>query len=470
MTMHIVKKIISLFLIVALMQLSWVRSAPAFSITEEREVGEKLLYQVRKAFSLFDEPDIAQYFNELGREILDVAGIQYFDYHFFVINDKEFNAFAAPSGLIFFHSGLIETMNREDELVSVMAHEIGHIVSRHISSRIETGGKVSAAALALAVAGLALGGGALSQAMMTGSLAAGEAVNLHFSRQDEQEADLLAYDWIKKLERNPEAQEEMLKTMRRVVRYRMGQVPQYLLTHPDPEARLDYVQSLLALEKKKGKVWKEADDFKFSRMKYRVLAQLEDGVRYRLQWGRQATDPNASRFAQVMATYGLALLDLAENNFSSARQRLTEVALYFPKQTLLLVDQGVVELAAGNFPRALELIEQAHLKDRHDQWAQYQLARVRLALGEQDRAAQIFLEVARMLPDFSKVYFELGRIRTAQNRTGDAACYLGKYYLYGGRTKLARQNLKLAMEDAGTSQDLKKEAKALLETLKRLEE
>ncbi|MBC8208348.1 MAG: M48 family metalloprotease [Desulfobulbaceae bacterium] len=464
------KRILVLILITAMLQFSWVQPVPAFSITEEREVGEQLLFQIRKAFSLFDEPDIAQYINDLGREVLEVAGIQYFDYHFYVINNKEFNAFAAPSGLIFFHSGLIETMNREDELVSVMAHEIGHIVSRHISSRMEKGAKVSAASLAVALAGVALGAGALSQALMIGSLATGEAVNLHFSRQDEEEADLLAYDWMKKLERNPEAQEEMLKTMRRIVRYRMGQIPQYLLTHPDPEARLDYVQSLLSLEDQSVKVKADAEDFRFIRMKYRMLSQFEDTHRYRALWGRQAADPEATDFSQMMATYGLALLNQGENNLSAAREKLADVAAFFPDQSILLVDQGVVELASGNTQRAHNLIKKAHDQDRQDLWALFQLARVHQTLGNQDQAAEMFLEVAAMLPDVPKVYFELGRIRAAQGRAGDAACYLGKYYLYEGRTKLARQNLKQALANKKTTQELKDEAESLLATLKRLEQ
>ncbi|MDX1777212.1 MAG: M48 family metalloprotease, partial [Desulfobulbales bacterium] len=97
----------------------------AFSVGEEKEVGEELLTMIRREFDLIDEPDIIQYINELGRETLAVAGSQYFDYHFFVIKNKELNAFAAPSGLIFFHSGLIESLDKEGELVGVMAHEVG---------------------------------------------------------------------------------------------------------------------------------------------------------------------------------------------------------------------------------------------------------------------------------------------------------------------------------------------------------
>ncbi len=57
----------------------------AFSVGEEREVGEKLLYSVRKSLDVLEEPDLTQYISGLGQQVLDVAGLQFFDYHFFII-------------------------------------------------------------------------------------------------------------------------------------------------------------------------------------------------------------------------------------------------------------------------------------------------------------------------------------------------------------------------------------------------
>ncbi|RWX48818.1 Peptidase family M48, partial [Candidatus Electrothrix communis] len=111
-------------------------SSLGFSIGEERDIGEQLLLAVRSEFELLDDPDIVQYINRIGQQVLAIAGPQYFDYHFFVIKNDQFNAFAAPSGLIFFNSGLIKTMQSEDQLLSVLAHEVGHVVSRHLSRRI----------------------------------------------------------------------------------------------------------------------------------------------------------------------------------------------------------------------------------------------------------------------------------------------------------------------------------------------
>ncbi len=464
-----VKKICAILLISALLQLNWLQSGAAFSLGEEREVGEKLLFQIRLAFQVLDDPDIHQYINHLGYDVLEVAGIQYFDYHFFIINNKEFNAFAAPSGLIFFHSGLIETMNSENELVSVLAHEIGHVVSRHLASRMEKGSKVAIATMALALASLALGGGVATQALLTTSLATGQAINLHFSRKDEEEADLLAYGWMKKLGRDPVAQEKMLYTMRRITRYRMGQVPQYLLTHPDPEARLDYVQGLLAIEGAQEKEFEPVNDFAFLRMKYRILAEVKDGMQLRAFLAGKIADGNAGKIQQKMAKYGLSQLDRKENNYESSLELLKEVQRFFPNESILLVDLGLVEFELGMKEMALGHFKEAYDNNRNDMWAAFQLAKVYLNMGDAVMAERYLQEVATVLPEYAKIYYELGRLRSSEGDKAAASFYLGKFYLLEGKVKLAKENFIQADKE---SEDLKikSESKRMLETIKRLEE
>lgn len=467
-----IQKILAMTLVVAMFQFSAVPPAGAFTVGEERELGEALLYQTRLAFSLLDDPDISQYINELGSEVLHVASAQFFDYHFFVIKNKEFNAFAAPSGLIFFHSGLLETMNSEDELLSVMAHEVGHVVSRHIASRMDKGMKVGVGALALAIAGLALGGGGVaSQALVTGSMATNQALNLHFSRQDEEEADLLSYGWMKKMGRDPVAMEKMLKTMRRITRYRMGQVPPYLLTHPDPEARLGYIQSLLAIEKDPlSNKYEAVDNFAFLRFKYRILSQLEDDGQFRNFLVSKMSDSHVTPLERNMAKYGLSQVEREANNHERSLALLREVAAAMPDRSILLVDLGREELASGNKTKALELFEKASRLNPADLWAVFQLAEAQVELGNTKEAEANFFTVAREIPEYSKVYYEIGKLRSNQGKKGEASYYLGKYYLYEGRIELARKNFKLALKDRSLPVKLSDDAEEMLDTIKRLED
>lgn len=459
----------AVFLITLFLHFSCLHNVGAFTIGEEREVGEKLLYSVRSTFPLLDDPDLSQYLSALGQEVLDVAGLQYFDYRFFVINDKEFNAFAAPSGLVFFYSGLIGAMNSEDELVSVLAHEIGHVAKRHLAGRMEKGKLIGAASLAVALAALALGGGAATQALLTGSMAAGQSASLHYSRKHEEEADLLAYDWMKKLHRNPEGQKKMLDTMRRVSRYRSDRLPQYLLTHPNPEARLDYVQALLKMDEGELAPLAAGDNFNFLRFKYRIMAESSDANAFREYLSSVISDTHASAFSRTMARYGLAQLERRANNFKRGQQLLDEVIAAMPDRQILLSDKGVLLYAAGEYAEARIALEKAYMADEQDMYAAFHLGKTYQALGDINKAETLYKTVSYKLPEYSKVYFELGKIASQKKQNASSSLFLGKYYLYEGKLKQAKFSLNSAVRDETVSDKEKGEGERLLETIERLQ-
>lgn len=443
-----------------------------FSIGEERDIGEKLLLAVRKKFELLDDPDIAQYINKLGQQVLAVAGPQYFDYHFFVVKNDQFNAFAAPSGLIFFNSGLIKTMQSENQLLSVLAHEIAHVVSRHLSDRIAKQEKVSTASLLFGLASLAVGNPALTQGLFSGALAANQLAGLNFSRQDEEQADRLAFGWLTIMGRNPTAMESMLKTMRRITRYRSEQLPPYLLTHPNPEARLDYVQSLLELERSKiGKkpFPENLGTFPFLRFKYRVLSQSVDPEDLRAHYANTLASTEDS--VQVaMAHYGLALLSAQENKFQEAQKHLAIVQNEFPGRDILKVDLAALYIDAGELEKAVPLLRLMHERNPEDMYGTFKLAGLMAVKGRYEEAEKFYLEVAKNMPNYSQVYYELARVKSGQEERDASTFYLAKYYLYEGRVKYAKQYLSRLEKNTEVSDDLRKKAKVILKRLKELED
>ena len=457
----------------AVIQLLLPLPARSFSIGEERLIGEQLLYAVRSEFKVLDDPDIAQYINGLGRQVLAAAGPQYFDYHFFVIKNEEFNAFAAPSGLIFFNSGLISTMKNEDQLVSVMAHEVGHVVSRHIASRMAKQGKVTALSMLFGLASLAAGSPALTQGILTGAMAAGATAGLSFSRQDEEQADRLAFDWMRAMGRDPAAMEAMLKTMRRISRYRSEQLPPYLLTHPNPEDRLHYVQSLLELEHsqtvQKGRSKpRTKDSFPFLRFKYRVLSQALEPEDMRRWCASIIASDNKEESG--MARYGLALLSARDMNFNKAVEQMEQMRREYPSKDILEIDLAVLYLEARQTDKALPILRQAHQRDPVDNYAAFQLARALEKSGSLAEAEQLYLQTAKAMPNYAQIYYELGRLKSRQGKAEVSNFYLAKYYLYEGRVKQARQYLRKAEKNQSLPPELRNEAKAILERLKKIED
>lgn len=444
----------------------------ALTIGEERRIGEYLLFSIRRELPVLDDPDISQYINNLGQQVLENIGPQYFDYRFFVVKSDQFNAFAAPAGLVFFYSGLIETMRTENELLSVLAHEIGHVVSRHIAQRLDKGSKVSALSILAGIAGLALGVPALSQGLLVGSMAAGAAVNLQYSREDEEQADRLSFGWMQQMERDPASMQGMLRTMRRITRYRMGgEVPQYLLTHPNPEARMSYVESLVELDKERPdhQPYPEADNFAFLRFKYRVLLQSMDHDRLRIHCANTLASGKEGSQQVVMAHYGLALLESEMHKTDEALRQLAAVQVRYPDEDILEIDRAAILLGGGQRTEARQILEQAVRRDPTDMYGTSLLARVELEQGNNGQAEQLLRKLQVAMPEYPQLYFDLGRIEANRGQEGASIFYLGKYNLYRGRDKLARQYLTRASKDTTVPEKLRNEAKVILARLTEIE-
>lgn len=438
----------------------------AFSVGEEKEVGEKLLTMVRKSFHVMDDPDINQYVNEIGQRILAVAGPQYFDYHFFVISDKEFNAFAAPSGLIFIHSGLIEAMNSEGELISVMAHECAHVTSRHISDRINKSAKTNIGTAALLIAGIALGGGALSQALITGSMATSAAMNLKFSREDEEEADRLSYKWMQELKVDPANMETMLGKMYRISVYRTANIPPYLLTHPEPKQRQGYVQDLIMKSGPKPP-YKPADDFSFLRVKQRVVVATKDPSTLRALYTRKAAE--GTDLQSVMAQYGLALIAQAGADYAKAETLLKSVITAYPDRPILKTDLAALYMQSGRINEALPLLNASQTADPRSLYTKYTLAQALEQTGETKKALALYKNLLQDLPDHAMLQRTVGNLETKLGRKGVGHYYLGRYFWLEGDSKNAKYHLTATLGDPTVDPPIMAKAKTLLADIMRLE-
>lgn len=442
-------------------------SAQAFSVGEEKEVGEKLLTIVHKEFEIFDDPDINQYVNELGMKILAVAGPQFFDYHFFVIKNKDFNAFAAPSGLIFLHSGLIDAMESEEELLGVMAHECGHVTSRHIADRLGKSAKSNLGAAALVLAGIAMGGGPLSEALITGSMAASAAMGLKFSRQDEEEADRLAYQWLEAMGANPSSMLGMLQKMRKISLYSRGKVPPYLLTHPEPDQRMSYISDLLLINPPPPS--KPLDNFNFQRMKMRIQAVTKDTATLKRSYRDKIGEAAAGDRKTAIYHYGLSQCLLESADYAQARTELALVKAAYPDRPILDTDLGVLTFRAGQYQEALGQFLAVQAQAPELRYNTYYLARTYQLLQQPAKALPIYMALLEALPDHPRLHYYIGQIKADEGNAAVSHYHLGVYCFQTGDIKMARFHLKQALETPGGDEANRRKARELLEKIRELE-
>jgi predicted Zn-dependent protease len=110
-----------------------------------------------------------------------------------MVPDTTVNAFAAPGGFIGVNAGLLLTSQEEDELASVLAHEIAHVTQRHLLRSIEKHqqGSIPRAAALLGAALLAAVDPEAGIAALTVVQASGVQSQIDHTRAHEAEADNL---------------------------------------------------------------------------------------------------------------------------------------------------------------------------------------------------------------------------------------------------------------------------------------
>ena len=138
--------------------------ALGITVQQEKELSREFMKVILNHYEIIKDPLIVNYVNDIGNKIISVLPPQPFVYRFYIVKDDVYNAFATPAGHIFINSGLLEAMENEEELAGIIAHEIAHVVCRHISQKIDRSKKIELATLAGIAAGIFLGAGGAATA------------------------------------------------------------------------------------------------------------------------------------------------------------------------------------------------------------------------------------------------------------------------------------------------------------------
>jgi predicted Zn-dependent protease len=153
-----------------------------------------------------------------------------------VFVDAEPNAFALPGGKVGVYTGIFKVAKNQDQLAAVIAHEIGHVVSRHHEERLTRAAGAQGALQVLgAILGSRYGEGAANAAMQGGSVLAQTGFLLPGSRAQETEADVVGQRLMAQAGFDPRAAVNLWQNM---LAAGGGRPPEWLSTHPDPQSRL----------------------------------------------------------------------------------------------------------------------------------------------------------------------------------------------------------------------------------------
>jgi predicted Zn-dependent protease len=418
-------------------------TALGISIKEEEELSREVLEIIRKRFKIIEDPIVVRYIDRLGKKMVEVLPPQPFTYHFYVIEEQVFNAFATPAGHIFINSGLIEALQNENELAGVLGHEIAHVANRHISKKIEHSKKVQLATLAGMAAGALLGvggAGAAAQGVTMGSMAAGQSVLLAYSRDDELEADETGLDILSRSGFGGEGLLSSLKIIRGKQWFGSEQIPTYLSTHPASEERIVNLGNWIETRGEKARATGGFDKENFSLVQTRLISLYGEEIlalnRFEALVKDHPEDP--------MNQYGYGLIQARLGNRESAIAHLKKALEKRAFDPYILTDLGRVYFLDGRFSDALKTLEGAVSIEPAYPEALLHLARTHTENGDYAKAASLLETLIEKSPGYKMAYYALGEAYGKQHKDGESHFYLGLFYWYRQDPKNAEFHLNRA--------------------------
>ncbi len=214
--------------------------ASMVSTESEQKLGDDAARQIEQAMGFMPDSDLTSYIAELGDRLAAHSPKQDVQYHFYLMDMEEPNAFALPGGHVYVSRGLLALVNSEDELAGVIGHEIGHIAARHSVKRA-----TRAAPLGI-LTGITSGlVGLVSPKLgdMTASVGgfANSLIVSPYSRGQEHEADAIGQKIAADAGWAPSGISHFLHTLGRLEEQTRGDQAQsmsFLSTHPSTPSRV----------------------------------------------------------------------------------------------------------------------------------------------------------------------------------------------------------------------------------------
>ena len=432
----------------------------SFTIEDEKKLGKEFYEQLEKSNLLIHDKKINTYINQVGNKVLAQSNKAPFDFRFSVIDSSAINAFATPGGYVYVNRGLINMVEKESELASVLGHEIGHVNARHIADIIEKSQKVGIATLAAILAGAFLGGGGdLTAAAVTFSLATATTLNLKYSREHEEEADRRGMSYLVSAGYDGKAMLDFMKKMRKYEFY-SNKIPSYFLTHPGTDERITYIDALLhTTYTHKGA---ESIIGNLKRIQTTLLLRekdLDSGLKHfqsELQKNQNDVD----------ALYGIAVIQDRLGRTDESIANFHKALSLAPDDEDISRDLGIAYFKVGRTSEAIEILRKAITITEDDLDAVLYLGRSYELQGDYMTALNLYKKIEKKNIDDADVYYSIAMAYGKTNNPGDSHYNFGIYFKKKNKMDSAlfhfKEALKYFPKYSEKNQEIEQEIKSIV--------
>ncbi|MCK6419219.1 MAG: M48 family metalloprotease, partial [Alphaproteobacteria bacterium] len=319
-----------------------------------------------------------------------------------IVQSPQINAFVAGGANMFIYTGLIESTETPQELIGVMAHELGHISGGHLIAgrrAMERASYESILGMVVGVgAAIATGEGGLAQAAISGSQNIAMRRFLSHSRVQESSADQAALRFLDAAQIDPEGLVSFFGKLESEELMPVDQQSGYMRTHPLTRDRIDNVrlkaETAPAYKKPLPATWIE----QHARMKAKLIGFTNPGQVTWVYNDRDKAIP--AQYARAIAAYRNSEVEKSLKLVDALIEAEPENPYFHELKGQMLMDYGRVAQAVAPYQKALQIMPSASLirialaralmeSNSGDSGLQEAIDHLERALQEEERSPQI---------------------------------------------------------------------------------
>ena len=417
-------------------------SSGIISKQQEYQLGRAWLKAFRSRVKEFNDPLMQDYFENLIYNLATYSELDNPRLELIVVNNPTMNAFAVPGGIIGVHTGIFSYAENEDQMVSVLAHELAHLSQRHFARGLEAQRNSASIGLAGLLAGLVLAatvGGDAGVAALSATQALSSQNQLRYSRSNEKEADRFGLRIMEASGRDPRAAAAMFESMMKRLRYAGSRPPEFLLTHPITEKRIADAKS-----RTMGTSMRHfPDNPDYYLMQARASVATAKQISDSLANFQAELDRNSLQ--QEAALYGLVLSYIELEQFDRAEATLTRLLKPNPQHMIFNYTAVELEIARKDYETALSKLSQLMARNPNS----YPLLSLRAEAfwldHQYERASQDLSVLARKRDQDPTVWYRLAEVRGLAGDIPGVHQARAEYFILVGAFSLAREQLVLAL-------------------------
>jgi len=415
-------------------------SGTLISPIQEKELGDAFFRSLHSRIKINQDAEVQQYIQSIGRQLVANSDLPSNPFHFFVVLDKQINAFAGPGGYIGINSGLLLLTESESELASVMAHEIAHVTQRHLYRAFEAASRLSIPTAAATLAAILIGtqSPALGQAALIAIQAGSVQFQIDFTRDNEKEADRVGMQTLAKSNFSPRGMPTFFERLQQSSRYYGQNIPEFLRTHPVSASRISDTRG--RSNKYPYKQYPDSQGYLLTQAKLRVMTSTAKAALSYFQ----TREHQGTKDQQAIARYGIALVNIENRKFSAAEKIFQQLIKQYPNQPQYAYALAKTALQAQHYNKALNLLKTALTRFPNSSAIKMEYIST-LLKAKKPKQAKATLETLNYPSKKQPLYFELLAQSYADlNQDAESHRYLAEYYYAVGQTSFAILQINLA--------------------------